>query len=908
MFFSLGTLPLGLRPSNTLGRRLPLVPLFVLFLLLGPAATGVRAATASVPAGGDLQAALNAAAPGDTIILEAGATYVGPFTLPVKQGEGWVTIQSSAASQLPAGVRVTPGQAALMPKLVSPGRNEPALRTAPGAHHFRLVGIEFKPVNSSAYVWALVELGDGTAAQNNLAQVPHHLVLDRCYVHGDPGGELTRAIALNSGATEILNSHVSEAKGAGRDTQAICGWNGPGPYRIANNYLEGAGENVMFGGADPAIPGLVPSDIEIRGNTFSKPLSWRGVWTVKNLFELKNARRVRVEGNLFEHNWADGQAGYAILFTVRNQTGTAPWSTIEDVEFVNNVVRHSGGGLNVLGRDDLQPSQQTQRLTIRNNLFEDLSRAGWGGNGNFLIINGAKDVTVEHNTVLHAGNVMTAAVAPTAGFVFRNNLMAHNDYGIFGDAVGYGTPAISQYFPGGVFERNLIAGAPDWRYPAGNFYPASLDEARFVNRAARNYRLASDSPYRNAGTDGKDLGCDFDALAAALGGGAAPAPAPSPTPTPGAGPAPTPTPATGGARHSLTRARRDAQELSNSLVTSSLSLTADASSTGSPTESASRMADVVAAIQQTFTDFSVERAQFGAASRIETALSRALEHAAHAANLSAARQLTEAAASLRRAIDYLELADLLMSQGNVGNPVDYTQFFIRQHYVDFLGREPEEAGRGFWTNIINECGADQGCIEVKRIDVSANYFFSIEFRETGYLVYRLYRGTLGRTVLFNEFLAGSQELGRGVTVGAPGWDQKLAANKSDFFRAWTQRPDFRSRFDSLTADQFVDSLFATMGVAPSYEERQARIAELRGGAPRHEVLARIIQGEQFAAREFNRAFVLMQYFGYLRRDPDEGGYNFWLQKLEGFGGDYRRAEMVKAFLLSLEYRERFARL
>jgi hypothetical protein len=378
----------------------------------------------------------------------------------------------------------------LMPKLVSPGRNEPALRTAAGAHHFRLVGIEFKPVNASAYVWALIELGDGTGAQNNLAQVPHNLVLDRCYIHGDPAGELTRAIALNSGATEIVNSHISDAKGAGRDTQAICGWNGPGPYRIVNNYLEGAGENVMFGGADPSIPGLVPSDIEIRGNTFYKPLSWRGVWTVKNLFELKNARRVRVEGNLFENNWQHGQSGYAILFTVRNQSGTAPWSTLEDVEFVNNVVRHSGSGINVLGRDDLQPSQQTQRITIKNNLFEDLNGANWGGSGNFLLISGANDVKVEHNTVLHGGNVTTAAVAPTTNFVFRNNLMAHNDYGIFGDAIGYGTPAIRQYFPSGIFERNLIAGAPDWRYPAGNFYPASLDEARFVNRAGGNYRLA----------------------------------------------------------------------------------------------------------------------------------------------------------------------------------------------------------------------------------------------------------------------------------------------------------------------------------------------------------------------------------------------------------------------------------
>jgi hypothetical protein len=471
----------------------------------------------SVRAGEDFQAALDMARPGDTITLEAGATYVGPFTLPVKQGEGWVTIQSSAASQLPAGVRVTPGQAALMPKLVSPGRNEPALRTAPGAHHFRLVGIEFRPRDAKAQVSELVQLGDGSSVQNSAEKIPHHLVLDRCYIHGDSAGTLKRAVSLNSGATEILNSHVSEAKGKGYDTQAICGWNGPGPYRIANNYLEGAGENVMFGGADASVRGLVPSDIEVVGNHLSKPLSWRGVWTVKNLFELKNARRVRVEGNLFEHNWADGQTGVAILFTVRNQDGGNPWAVVEEVEFKNNVVRRAGGGVSILGTDDLRPSQTTRRIRVVNNLFDEIDGRRFGGHGLFILLLGGEQVEASHNTVLQGQHVILASGRATSGFVFRDNVVMHNEYGIFGDAVGSGSPAFARYMPGAVFKGNLLVGGqnPDL-YPPGNFFPPSLGAVGFVAPAAGDYRLAPASPFKRRATDGTDPGCDFDALGAAV--------------------------------------------------------------------------------------------------------------------------------------------------------------------------------------------------------------------------------------------------------------------------------------------------------------------------------------------------------------------------------------------------------
>jgi hypothetical protein len=476
-------------------RRLALVSLLLAWFV--PAA---HAATITLGPEGNLQAALDAARPGDTIVLQAGATYVGPFTLPRKEGRGWITVRGSG--RIPAaGRRLTPASAGGLPKLLSPGRGEPALQTAPGAHDFRLVGLEFAPRDASALVYDLVRLGDGSSAQDAPAAVPQRLVLDRVYIHASSTGELKRGVALNSGDTRILNSTIVGFKGKGYDTQAIAGWNGPGPFVIENNLLEGAGENLMFGGADPSIPGLVPSRITIRHNLLRKPLAWRGVWTVKNLLELKNARRVLIDGNVLENNWADGQNGNAVLFTVRNQDGTAPWSVVEHVRFTNNVVRHTGSALNVLGHDDNNPSRQTNHIVIANNLFQDVDAARWSGGqgGTFLTITDSVAVSIDHNTVSNTGNDISAYGAPSRGFVFTNNVLPHNAYGVHGDGAGSGTDTLTRYFPGASFRRNVIAGAPAGAYPPDNFYPPSLAAAG-----------------RHAGTDGKQVGVDLAALRAHL--------------------------------------------------------------------------------------------------------------------------------------------------------------------------------------------------------------------------------------------------------------------------------------------------------------------------------------------------------------------------------------------------------
>ncbi|HLL71051.1 MAG TPA: hypothetical protein VK363_06435, partial [Pyrinomonadaceae bacterium] len=199
--------------------------------------------TTTIRAGGNLQQALDRAQPGDTLLLEAGASFTGTYTLPAKRvgdasGANWITIRTSAPdSELPpAGTRITPAHAPLLPKLLSPGKNAPALQTAAGAHHYRLVGLEIAPASASAEITNLVTLGDGSEAQNKMETVPHHLSIERCYIHAYPEQALRRGIALNSASTDILDSHLSDFK-ATVDAQAIWGWNGPGPFRIINNYL-----------------------------------------------------------------------------------------------------------------------------------------------------------------------------------------------------------------------------------------------------------------------------------------------------------------------------------------------------------------------------------------------------------------------------------------------------------------------------------------------------------------------------------------------------------------------------------------------------------------------------------------------------------------------------------------------
>jgi len=473
---------------------------------------------------GDLQDTIDQARPGDTIVLEAGAVYTGPFTLPVKPGSDFITIQSSRVSELPEGVRVSPSQSALFAKVQSTTNGEPILKTKPGAHHYKFVGIEFSTADANVKVHDLIRLGDWES-QTTIQTVPHHLIIDRSYIHGFKTQEVQRGIALNSAETNITNSYISDIHGIGYDTQAICGWNGPGPFKIINNYLEGAGENVMFGGAPATIPNLVPTDIEVRNNYFYKPLSWYtqdpsygGIhWTVKNLFELKNARNVIIDGNVFEHNWTDAQAGRSIVFTPRpSDSGKA--AVIEDVQFTNNIVRNVGSGVLLLGHDEppAPTENRLRRVAIRNNLFL-IDGPRFGSNGTFLtVIAGTQDVTIEHNTAFQTNHIVLADYEPNIRFIYRNNISRHNEYGIFGSGSGIGKPSIAKYFPDSVITGNVIAkeknapGNPESLYPAGNFFPESMQAVGFVDFERGNYRLRPDSRFHSK--SGTEPGANLDKL------------------------------------------------------------------------------------------------------------------------------------------------------------------------------------------------------------------------------------------------------------------------------------------------------------------------------------------------------------------------------------------------------------
>lgn len=474
--------------------------------------------------GGDLQGALKAAQPGDVIVLEPGAIFQGNFSLPRKAGTGWIVVRSGAPDEnfAPPGTRVTPALAPLMPKLISPNSN-PAVYTEPGAHHYRFIGIEFTTATNVKDVYSIVAFG---GEQTTDTDTPGDLILDRCYVHGQPGTMSRRGILLNSASSAVIDSHVSEIHADGADSQAILGYNGPGPFKIVNNHLEASTENLMFGGADPKVRDLVPSDIEIRRNHLFKPLRWRpgdptfaGVkWPIKNLLELKNAQRVLIEGNLLENNWG----GAALVLTPRNQDGRAPWSVVQDVLFRSNIVKNGLSGFSVQTSDDEHLSQPTKRIAIVNNAW-GITRTFFGltsGHGGI-----PEDLVIDHNTAIPGGysTYYIEAGTPPAMIRFRltNNLMGFGSFGVSSPK------ADPRWLPGAVIARNALVSMADIGdgQGAARNRPPDIDQTMytsFPNAGAAGLNtdgtLTPKSPNRRAGTDGRDIGVDFEELLRAYTG------------------------------------------------------------------------------------------------------------------------------------------------------------------------------------------------------------------------------------------------------------------------------------------------------------------------------------------------------------------------------------------------------
>jgi len=541
-----------------------------------------------------LQTALDSASCGDTLVLQAGQTYSG-FTLPAKNCDAnhYITIRSSAlgtglppegirATPCNAGVASLPGRPALkctstsnvMARIAGGPKDSQIIKTDPGANYYRLEGLEVADTGANGAAGGYYELIMLTSAD--------HIIVDRCWIHGSPTGEDIKGVEFSASSyIAVVDSYISDIhsklSGLGADSSAIGSVTGPGPVKIVNNFLEAAGENVLWGGAGSSTN---VSDVEMRRNHMFKPFTWwesspsyfGTAFEIKNLFESKTGVRQLVEGNIFENNWAQAQKGTAILFTPKNQYGECPECTVHDIIFRYNIVRHS---VNAIGISSVyattcpgEAGNGTGRchylsgglygLSIHDNLLDDINESTYSpgdccSDGFLFAIatdqpsNWPHDIRIEHNTGFPVGwgvgyVIIHGKPQVIANFSFDNNLMTSGNGG-FNEMLpgnhlpGCGTTNASGMngtlngcmgntwtAVGNVFanssttKSSKFPGAP---LPSGNFEAPGADALGFVNFNNGNggdYHLIPTSSLRNTSSDGRDPGADIDALLTATAG------------------------------------------------------------------------------------------------------------------------------------------------------------------------------------------------------------------------------------------------------------------------------------------------------------------------------------------------------------------------------------------------------
>lgn len=518
-----------------------------------------------------LQNALDRAQCGDTIQLQAGTTFTGTFVLPAKPCDDrhWIVIRTSAPdSELPpSGSRLTPCYAGVASL---PGRpplncastkvvtarlegktNEGAIRFAPGANHYRLIGLEITRPPATSKLPIVYQIA--AATENSAAD---HIIFDRIWGHGTPQDETAHGIRLN-GITyaavidsTLTDFHCIARSGSCTDSQAISGGNGSlpaGPFLIENNFLEAAGENIMFGGGNGTV---TPTDITIRRNYLFRPLTWhRGepgfiggpdgnAFIVKNNFELKVGVRVLFEGNILENSWGGfSQDGFAILLTPRNGAPT-PSTEVTDVTIRYCLVRHTGSGMQIANpAGEPTPSVAGERYSIHDVIFGDINRERFEGHGNLAQISMSpkpgtpvlRHVKIDHVTAFPR-HVMLAIGGPLpvqmSDFTFTNNLASSGEYALSStgapcsDIPRQRDPAsiVSNCFRIADFRNNLILDEQGASWPKGNFLVKNAKAAGMSDFKAGDYRLSPSSKYKGKATDGKDIGADVSAVEAAIAG------------------------------------------------------------------------------------------------------------------------------------------------------------------------------------------------------------------------------------------------------------------------------------------------------------------------------------------------------------------------------------------------------
>ena len=489
----------------------------------------VSGRTLNVPSGGDLQGALDAAQPGDQIVLAAGATFVGNFVLPAKAGATsgrWIILRGSGS--LPSeGTRVGPGDAAQMPKILTSNNFGPAIATLPGTQGWRITGVEVGAAQGTTWNYSLINFGSGNGDQSGSAQIPSRLILDRSYVHGSGSFDLRRCVALNSAYSAVIDSYLADCHSKANDSQAIVGWNGPGPFKITNNHLEGGQEVVLFGGQTPSVSGLIPSDIEVRGNRITRPVAWRGVWQVKNLWECKSCQRVLIDGNVLENNWVDGQSGFAVLLQGLSDNNDALQSRVWDVTIRNNIIRNTPSGFNLLSRVSYNggplPKNPMRRVAIYNNVIALNANLGGAGRGVQLLAD-LRDVTIAKNTFLDVTGALLNAdmsfddasqIGPMVNLQIVNNVLGPAQYSpIMGDGTVGGLTTLARFAPGGLISGNLLINAIPNQYPGGNYYANSLSNAGLGRYGSGDFTLRPPSDL--TGQFSSTPGANWDVISSAV--------------------------------------------------------------------------------------------------------------------------------------------------------------------------------------------------------------------------------------------------------------------------------------------------------------------------------------------------------------------------------------------------------
>lgn len=409
-----------------------------------------------VTAGSDLQAAINTATAGAVLTIDPGdyapITISKPLSLLVSSALPGRRI--AAADAPSAFVRIA-------------ASGQPAITVSAPAY---VSGFRVTRSDNAPPVIAI--RGDWTSADGVLA-------FDQCWGLALTAGN-RRGIEMNGCETIITRSRIENMWCQGQDAQAAGGWTGPGPHTLSDCYLEGSGETVLFGGDDPTDAAHQPRNVTIRGCQLTKQLAWRSLpGSVKNALEFKNVVGFTVEDNIIEYAWVDGQTGFLLQLTPRNQDGTAPYSTVAYGVIQRNLFRHGAGGINLLGTDNNNPSGRLTDIVFRNNRFEDIDSAAYGGNGRLAeIVAGPNEITIDHcsfigqnlNSFLTFGNYGDTQL--TNAFVYTNNVVCEGDYGVFGDTVGVGVPALTYFAPGVQWQNvAVVQQAPRTIvYPSGTNY------------------------------------------------------------------------------------------------------------------------------------------------------------------------------------------------------------------------------------------------------------------------------------------------------------------------------------------------------------------------------------------------------------------------------------------------------